>query len=202
MKVILSKFLYMVIKITGMCIMRIFFSLKVEGRGNLPRSGSFIIAANHTSFLDPMAVQAALPVKVSWIVRKDVSEKRYLKFMHYIFDSIPVNGSVEKALVSLKKGHVLGIFPEGKRSNDGRLKEAGDGTEIVALRSGRPVVPVGIKGAFEAYPPGKRFFKPHPISVRIGRPIFFNKEEKEEIGELLLKETKDRVMDGIRTLIV
>lgn len=184
-----------------MLIMRIFFSLKVEGRNNLPEAGSFIVAANHTSFLDPMAVQTSIPAKINWIVRKDVIERKHLKVIHYIFDSIPVNGSVKSALTALEKGRVLGIFPEGRRSEDGKLEEAGNGVAILALKSGRPVVPVGIKGAFEAYPPGKKFFKPHPISVNIGRPLSFKKEEKEEIDESILQETKDRVMDGIRGLI-
>lgn len=197
----MTKLLYLAFKFLGKVLTKVLFSLEVEGRENVPVRGPFIVAANHTSFLDVVVIQSAIPRKISWITKKDVYEKRGLRILHRVFESIPVNGSVERAIEFIEKGRVVGIFPEGVRSADGRLKNADDGVAILALRSGRPVLPVGIKGAFEAYPPGRKFLRPHPITMRIGKPLNFNKVNQDSIEDGMLVETRDIIMAGIARLI-
>lgn len=202
MKKILNKLLFLFIKAIATFLAWALFRLKVEGKDNLPKDAPFIVASNHTSFLDPGLIQIAIPARMSWITKKDVYENWYLKPLCWVSESIPINGAIEKALVALEEGRVLGIFPEGTRSRNGKLKDADTGIAILALRSGRPVLPIGIKGAFEAFPPGKNFFKPYPIVVKIGKPFSFEKKDKENIEESILNEKKDYVMDRIEELLI
>lgn len=202
MKKILNSFLYIFINNITKFLSWVFFRLKVEGRANLPEKGPFIIASNHASFLDSAVIQVAIPARISWIAKRGVYEERLLKPLHYIFGTIPMNGAIEKALTALENGETIGIFPEGTRSTDGKIKEADVGIAILALKSGKTVVPVGVKGSFEAFPPGKKFFRPYPVTVKIGKPISFEKRDKETIEVRLLEEAKNRVMDRIGELLV
>ena len=201
MKTILSNILFYFFRSVAWLLSCTFFSLKVEGRGNLPEGAPFIVVANHTSYLDPMVMQVAVPPRISWIAKKDVCEKWYLKLVHYVCGSIPVNGSVKCALEALDQKRILGIFPEGVRSHDGRLKEAGKGIAVLALKSGAPIVPVGIKGAFEAYPPGRLFFRPRHVSVKIGSAFFFDKIADDPIDEETISNARSYVMKKIGELL-
>jgi len=201
MKTILSNILFNFFKSAAWILSCTFFSLKVEGRKNLPEGAPFIVVANHTSYLDPMVIQVAVPPRISWIAKKEVCEKWYLKPVHYVCGSIPANGSVKCALEALDQKRILGIFPEGVRSYDGKLKEAGRGIAVLALKSGAPIVPVGIKGAFEAYPPGRIFFRPHPVSVKIGSAFFFDKVTDDPIDEGIINNARSFVMKKIGELL-
>ncbi len=201
MKRILISIFYPPLKGLAVFLMWFFFRLKVEGRENLPANAPFIIAANHASFIDPVAIQALCRFRINWITKKVIYENRYLKLFHYIADSIVINGAVNKALEALDKGRVIGVFPEGEMSCDGRVKEGDLGVAILAIKSGCRIVPVRISGSFEAFPRGKKFFRMYPVKVRIGKPLIFEKDERENIEEHLLTETRDKVMDGIRGLL-
>lgn len=201
MKKTLCNILYFIVKLTAWVFSKVFFRLKVVGKDNLPEKGPFIIAANHTSFLDPIVASIAVSSKMRWIAKKDVCKKPFLKPLHYILGTICMNGAVEEALDNLEKGEILGIFPEGARSSDGTLKEANKGIAVLALRSAKYVVPIGIIGAYEAYGPGMKMFKPYPITVKIGKPILFKKTKEEHIDEVLINKTKASIMEKIGELL-
>ncbi len=201
MKKMLDRLLYYFIKYTCKFITLIYFRLKVVGGENLPDKGPFIIAANHLSYLDPIVVQIASRGVIGWITKRDVYEKGYLRFIHRLFRSIPVNGSIDKALAALQEGRIVGIFPEGGRSRDGRLKEAGLGVALLALGSGKTVVPIGINGAYKAFGVKNKFPKPYPITLKIGKPILFERVDPKAMGEGLLKDKRDYIMGRIKELV-
>jgi 1-acyl-sn-glycerol-3-phosphate acyltransferase len=168
-------------------ICRIFFCLKVKGVENIPAEGKVIIAANHSSYLDPVAIAAVVPRQIKWIVRKDVYDVWWLRPLFASTGMIRENGSVGKAIDLLGKGGALGVFPEGSRSYDGRLGAGRRGAAIMALRSGAPVVPCAVKGAFKAYPRNSVLPKPCPVEIIIGKAI--------EPGRM--DEPDDRTVDSL-----
>jgi len=163
--------LYSLFKFALFVICKVLFRLKVKGLENLPRSGAVVIAANHSSFLDPVTLAVAVPRQVVFLVMKPVYNFWPLAWFFRIMPCIPLNGALNRAVDALKKGAVVGVFPEGGRSEDGRLKNAKLGAARLAMLSGAPILPVGICGAYEAYPPHRLLPRPRQIEVRIGSPI-------------------------------
>lgn len=150
------------------------FQVKAKGFENLPPNGKAIIAANHSSYLDPIVISVVIPRRIKWIIQKPVYHLWWLKWVFVLTKMIPENGAIEKSLYSLKNGEMLGVFPEGGRSRDGGLRAGHEGVAILALKTAAPVIPCAIHGAFEAYSPTAIFPKPYPVKILIGRPIKFD----------------------------
>lgn len=193
--------LYRILRLIGRLICKVLFRLKVKGAENIPSTGRVIIAANHSSYLDPIALGVAVPRRVSWVVRKDVFDVWWLKWLFTLTGMIRENGSVAKAVSLLEKGEVIGMFPEGGRSFDGKLGKGKNGVAIMALRTGTVVVPCAVLGAFEAFPRSAALPKPHPVRIVIGEAIRFKKTDtpdEEAIGAALtgIMGAVNSLMDG------
>ena len=156
---------------------RRYFRFRVEGAEHMPTTGPCIVAANHTSYIDPIVLWMACPRHVRFIVDRAQYLRPLIHGMATRTGAIPVDndprdlGSLRQALLALKQGAALGIFPEGGRSDDGDLKPAKPGAALLALRAGVPLIPAGIVGAFAAYSRHQRLPRPAPILVRFGEPI-------------------------------
>lgn len=157
--------------------------VRVQGAiDEIPRSGPVIVAANHASNLDPVVIAAALMPRLGrrlqWLGKKELFSWPILGWVATNGGVHPVDRSTADveafrlAVRILDEGHALFVFPEGTRSHDGTLREARDGVSVLALRTGAPIVPVGIAGSFEVWPRGQKF--PHPggrVTVRVGSPF-------------------------------
>lgn len=153
------------------------FPVKVEGLGNIPKHGPAIVLPNHCSFLDSV-ILATFSRRVIWFMAKNSEFKNpLLKHILPLAGAFPVRryttdiGAVRNALRVIQEGHVLGIFPEGERSWDNRLLPYKLGTMRLLLAMGRPVIPVGISGAYELMPRWTSSIKRVPVTIRIGEPI-------------------------------
>jgi len=165
----------------GRIFARAMSRISIEGAiDEIPRDGPLIIAANHASNFDAPVVGAwlipRLGRRIHWLGKREL-------FAWPIVGWVAANGGVHPVdrdsadveafrLASriLEGGHVLFVFPEGTRSPDGTLQGARDGVALLALRTGAPIVPIGIGGSNRVWPKGQRF--PHPgghVVVRIGR---------------------------------
>jgi len=175
-------------------IFRVFFSIKAEGAGNVPKEGAYILYGNHTSFLDGPAIGACLP-------RRPVFQIFYFVFGPYFFRPfiknrvlrnfvkmgrfIPFDFSTHflEALRScyyvLKNGKGLCFFPEGLRTTDGKIGEFKKGFGVLAKVTGAMLVPVLITGAHEAWPSIYKYPKRYPIRLKFGLPLLPKDLEKE-----------------------
>ena len=185
-------------------LIKTIFVKQTKGLNNLPKKGPFILAVNHASYLDPALVYAVvinkLNKKVHSISAKYLFEKKIWDLIYRVWwESIPLNGAVEKAIRYLRNDEIVCVFPEGGRSATGKIgKPVGSGVAVMALKSGAPVVPVYIKGSFDVWPKHKQlpnFEK--VIEIRIGKPLKFEKVElnKKAIGSVVKK-----VMAAIKKL--
>lgn len=194
--------LYYLLKPLVILFCKIFFSLKAKGIENLPKKGGVIIAANHSSYLDPVALGTAIPRRIYWVLMKEVYHYRPLHWLFVITSCICMNGAIKKTLEALNREKAVVIFPEGGRSRTGKLQQAKTGIGVVALESGRPVVPVAIVGAFQAYPPQARFPKRHPVEIRVGKPVVFKKEYPDQQASTAeIKEATDNIMNRLSQLL-
>jgi len=175
------------------------FNIKIEGVEKLPAGNKIIIAANHVSYLDPIAFGAVIPKKIRWVVRKDLYCVWWLKWLFFLTGMIPENGAVGSSLSCLENGDTIGVFPEGTRSRNGKLQAGKRGVAILALKTGVLVVPCAIRGSFEAYPRTALFPRPHPVKVIIGSPLKFDKSVTPD--EEMVNSALDKIMSAIRSLM-
>lgn len=155
---------------------KICFRLKVRNARFLPESGGVIIAANHTSYLDPPIIGVCLNRRPTFIAKSSLFK---IPLVGQIIKAYsigvkrenPTPSTIKKALRVLRDGGALVIFPEGGRSHDGSLKDIKRGVGLLASLSDVPVVPACIKGAHRALPVGARVPRPKKIEVVFGRPI-------------------------------
>jgi len=148
---------------------RVFHGFRVEGLENVPKEGSFLLASNHLSFLDPPALGCRMPRNLHYFAR-DSLFKGPLGMLIKALNSVPVNRSqldlatLRRVLKVLSDGHPLLVFPEGTRSEDGQLGEGKKGVGMLVAKSQVPVLPARIFGSYEIMGKGKSL-------PRIGRKL-------------------------------
>ncbi|MCC3776865.1 1-acyl-sn-glycerol-3-phosphate acyltransferase [Streptomyces sp. UNOB3_S3] len=191
-------------------LLRWVFRPKVEGLHHLPRNGAAIIAGNHLSFSDhflmPVMVKRRIRFlgKMEYFTGRGVKGKLIAAFFRGI-GAIPVDRSGKEAaqaaldtgLGVLGGGELLGIYPEGTRSHDGRLYKGKVGVAAMALKSGAPVIPCAMIGTFEAQPTGKLLPRLVPIRIRFGEPLDFSRYEGMEDHRAVLRAVTDEIMYAI-----
>jgi 1-acyl-sn-glycerol-3-phosphate acyltransferase len=192
---------YSIFKILSIFILKLFFKLRVEGLENIPKKSNFIVVANHASFLDPLVIAAAVPQKIHCIVSKFLLKIPFLAWGLAKLEVLPVGSSSEKAVACLMDNKVVGLFPEGRVSRDGKLNEFRRGVALLALKTGRPIVPCAIRGAFEALPFGAKFPKFVSIGVKIGKPVYLLKEFDDLIDDIYLQEGVIKIRNSIQEMI-
>ena len=185
-----------------------------DGTDNVPRTGAAIIASNHLSFSDHFFAPLPLSRKVVFLAKAEYFTGRGLKgLLSRAFFSgmgeIPVDRSGgaagERALRTglrvLAQGQLLGIYPEGTRTPDGRLYRGKTGVARMALEARVPVIPCAMVGTFEFQPPGK--LTPRPWvrpGVRFGKPLDFSRYHGLESDRLVLRAVTDEIMYEIMKL--
>jgi 1-acyl-sn-glycerol-3-phosphate acyltransferase len=201
--------LYQTFRAVSGWVLRGLFDLRVHGAEYLPMSGSFILAANHHNYLDGVVLGVAVPRPISFLVMPRVFRATPLHPpFHRRIGSIPVNlerpdpGAIKRVLRVLEDGRVVGIFPEGPFSHEGRLVRGQPGAAMIALRAGVPIVPAAIAGTYEALR-ARRFYLPrrHPLSVRFGAPLHFEQPRHRPVARAAREEITRRIMSEIDALL-
>jgi 1-acyl-sn-glycerol-3-phosphate acyltransferase len=181
------------------------FRLRICGRENLIEEGPAILASNHASFLDPPLVGVSCRKDIYFLARKSLFEKPVFGPLLTQLNTVPVDrdrgdvGAVRAMIKLLKSGNRVLVFPEGTRSKDGNLQPARAGVGLLIAKSLAPVVPVRIFGSSLALPRtgGIRFV---PITVVIGKPLFFTKQDLGTDERAAYQVLSDRVMAAIAAL--
>ena len=188
-------------------VIRLLFRPWVEGEEHLPAEGAAILASNHLSFSDSIFLPLMVKRRVTFLAKSDYFTGSGLKgWLTKAFfkgvGQLPVDRSGGKASTAaltsglrvLRRGDLLGIYPEGTRSPDGRLYRGRTGLARLALESGAPVIPVAMIDTDKAQPPGKLAPRIMRIGVRIGKPLDFSRYEGMEDDRFVLRSITDEVM--------
>jgi 1-acyl-sn-glycerol-3-phosphate acyltransferase len=189
------------------------FRPHVRGRENVPATGPFIIASNHLSFIDSMAIPLMAPRRVGYLAKAEYFTGHGLKgwFTRTLFTALgalPVERqdhraaqeALDTAMTVLKAGGGFGVYPEGTRSRDGKLARGKTGVAWLALTADCPVVPVGITGTDRIQPIGARYWRPHRFSVTFGEPLTFPEHRGQAGKGKARREVTDRIMNEIAAL--
>jgi 1-acyl-sn-glycerol-3-phosphate acyltransferase len=188
-------------------LLRLFFPCKVSGAEYIPESGGVILAGNHVSVADSFFTPLYIKRKVSYLAKSEYFTEKGLKgrlkrFFFTGVGQVPIDrggaSAAHDALMTgvrlLKKGHVLGIYPEGTRSPDGRLYKGKTGVARMALEAGVPVVPVVMIGTDKVNPIGSKIWKPRRIQLIIGRPLDFSRYEGMAGDRFVERSMTDEIM--------
>ena len=158
------------------------FRYRAFGQENIIEDGPAIMAANHQSYLDPPLVGITCRAELYFLARKTLFENKLCGSILSRVNALPVDLSgadltaVRTVINLLKQGHRTVIFPEGTRSLTGQIQQARPGIGMIIAKTLAPVVPMRIFGSFQAWPKGGKI-KPYPVTVVVGKPIRFKKED-------------------------
>lgn len=185
-----------------------------EGLENIPDRGPAILASNHLSFCDSFFMPVMVRRKVTFLAKSEYFTTPGIKgFLSKLFfagvGQVPIDRSdsdaSHAALVTgvrvLGEGNLLGIYPEGTRSPDGRLYRGKTGVARMALEAGVPVIPCAMINTEVIQPPGRRFpkFRPRP-GVRFGKPLDFSRYEGMAGDRFVERSVTDEIMYALMTL--
>jgi 1-acyl-sn-glycerol-3-phosphate acyltransferase len=190
---------------------RILFSARVEGVEHVPRTGPFVLVANHCSNLDPPIIGWAAGKKVGRIIHfmaKD--EMRSWPLAGWLAQQSAVifvrRGEADRAaqkaaLDTLADGRPIALFIEGTRSRDGHLKVGRGGAAFLAMRSGAPLLPVAISGTHRIFPGSSRWPHPTKVVVRIGEPFSLGHVADGRLDREALAAGTERIMATIEGMM-
>ncbi len=194
-------------------ILRGIFRPWVVGVENVPAQGAVILASNHLSFIDSIFLPLIVDRHVSFLAKSDYFTRKGLKgwatktFMKAT-GQLPIDRSGGKAseaslntgLKVLARGEILGIYPEGTRSPDGKLYRGRTGVARMILEAGVPVVPVAMVDTAEIMPIGTRLPKIGRIGIIIGEPLDFSRFDGMEGDRFILRSVTDEIMYRLHAL--
>ena len=198
---------YWVVKAILTPILRTLFRPWVEGGHHVPTGGGAILASNHLSFSDSIFLPLMVPRKVTFLAKSDYFAGKGVKgFLTKGFFSrmgqVPIDrsgGAASEAALRtgkriLSEGHLLGLYPEGTRSPDGRLYRGRTGIARMALETGVPVVPVAMINTDVVQPTGQVVPWLGRVGIRIGKPLDFSRYEGMEGDRFVLRSITDEIM--------
>jgi 1-acyl-sn-glycerol-3-phosphate acyltransferase len=194
-------------------VLKVVWRPTVRGLEHVPRRGGVILASNHLSFVDSVAIPVVVPRKVVFLAKSDYftgtgvrgfASRAWFEGLGMLpvdrDDSRAAIASLDVALEVLARGEAFGIYPEGTRSRDGRLYRGRTGVAHLALTAGVPVVPVGITGTQDVQPVGSNRPRIVPVTLSFGAPIDFAGRFEGVPSGRARREATDEVMAAIAAL--
>jgi 1-acyl-sn-glycerol-3-phosphate acyltransferase len=205
--------LYRAAELTLSPLLRAYFRPTVTGQGYVPHTGPAIIAANHLSACDEVFTPITAGRQVLYFAKAEYFTTPGIrgKVTAWTFSQlghVPVERNDPRAAAStidigvelLADGKALGIYPEGTRSPDGRLHKFRMGVARLALRTGAPVVPVGLVGTDKVLIPGDPIWHRKPVQVHYGTPLDFSGRPEDERSSRVLREVTETVREAVQQL--
>lgn len=185
-------------------IFKTVFRWNVLGQQNIPQQGGVVVAANHISLWDPPVLGTAVVRPFHFMAKEELFRNPLLRWLIVKLNAFPVKrgmadrNAIRSAIEILQSGGVLGVFPEGTRSKDGKLGKAEPGVAMIAMKAGVPIVPAAVIGtnrfgAAEGMLP--------QFTIRFGKPIIppqgkADKETLEQLTQQMMHAIEELLAEG------
>ena len=172
----------------------IVFRVGKIGKENVPRTGAYIMCANHTSNWDPPIIVACTNRKMHIMAKAELFKNKFICWFAEKCWVFPVKRggkdieSMTHSLKVLKDGEMLMLFPEGTRNGMNKNGKAQNGAAFMALRTGVPVIPVGIIGDMKPF---------HKVTLNYGKPLDFSEYKSSKPEKEVLEKVSQEIMDNI-----
>lgn len=191
-------------------VLRLVFRPRIEGLEHVPGEGPAIVAGNHLSFSDHFLMPAIIKRRITFLAKAEyftgpgIKGRLTAAFFRAI-GQIPVDRSgkgagqsaLREGLAVLERGELMGIYPEGTRSRDGRLYKGKVGVAVMAIKAGVPVIPCAMLGTFEIQPPGQKVPRIKRVTIRFGEPLDFSRYAGMENEKAAIRAVTDEIMYAI-----
>ncbi len=202
-----SLIFFSVCRLIAATICRAYCRVTVEGRSNLPKDGTYIIAPVHRSYVDWIVMSCVTRRRIRFMAKDTLWSSRFVGWLLGALGTFPVHrGSADRSALGmcvtiLKEGEPCVLFPEGQRMSGPEVEEVFDGATYVAAKAKVPIVPVGIGGSERVMQKGKPLPRPYKIHIVIGKPI----EPPEcgptgKVSRRAVKESSDHLRETIQDL--
>jgi 1-acyl-sn-glycerol-3-phosphate acyltransferase len=194
-------------------LLRLFCRPTIEGLEHIPTRGGAILASNHLAVVDSFVLPLVVPRRITFPAKSEYFTKpgligRLQKAFFTGVGQIPIDRSggsaardaMDTAVRVLREGRLLGIYPEGTRSPDGRLYKGKTGVARMTLEAGVPVVPVAMIGTDKVNPIGSRMWRPRKVRIRVGEPLDFTRYAGMEGDRFIERSMTDEIMYALMEL--
>ena len=194
-------------------LLRLLFQPRIEGLDNIPNSGGALLASNHLSVSDSFFMPLMVPRRVTFPAKREYFTGTGIKglLQRWFFSGVgqvPIDRSSASAAQAaldtcvrlLRSGHLVGIYPEGTRSPDGRLYKGKTGIARMVLEAKVPVIPVAMFGTDRANPIGSRIWRPYPVRIKVGKPLDFSRYEGLGGDRFIERAITDEIMYALMEL--
>ncbi len=171
----------------------------IKGIEHIPRKSALILASNHLNVGDPSVLTGITPRRIVWMTKQELFDIPVVGILYHLFGCIPVRRfqadlrALRRSQEALRRGLVLGMFPEGTRSGESGLGQGEPGTALIAMRTNSPILPVAIWGT-EGIKLPRDFFRRTEVHIRYGEPFYLprperlTKEAVEEGTEIIMRQ--------------
>ncbi len=186
--------LYFILRSLCVLIFKTVFRFEARGQEYIPKQGGFILAGNHVSYLDPIALGVGCPRKLNFMARHDLFSNHWFSWLMSNVGAFPVKrdsadlSALKEAMRRVRSGEPLVLFPEGSRRFNGTSTEPQPGIGFLAAKLNVPVIPALIKGTQEALPRGAKFIFPAKVSVCFGKQILIERGMSyQDVAQTIMK---------------
>jgi 1-acyl-sn-glycerol-3-phosphate acyltransferase len=188
-------------------LMRLLARPTIEGLEHIPQRGAAILASNHLAVADSFLLPLLVRRRITFLAKREYFTQpgligRLKKIFFTGVGQVPVDrasasgaqAALDTAVRLLGEGKLLGIYPEGTRSPDGRLYKGKTGVARMALEAEVPVIPVAMIGTDKVNPIGSRYWRPHHVHIRIGEPLDFSRYAGMSGDRFIERSMTDEIM--------
>ncbi len=188
---------YQIARVILRGLLHLVFRIRVVGLENVPAVGGGILAVNHRSNWDVVISGITAPRKLRFMAKSELFDNKLLGKLITSLGAFPVHrgkgdiGAIKAALGKLKAGHIVAMFPEGKRVREGEFVSAKPGVVMLAIRGQVPVIPTYISGKYQWL--GR-------ITVHFGPPIYYDTYYEEKVVMEQLQQLSDEMLRTMRAL--
>lgn len=199
--------LYRVVQFFLIPFIGIYNRTGISGKENIPRSGPFILAANHSSYWDILLLCASIWRPLHYLAKSELFKTRLANFFFTSVGQIKIERgkgdpeALTNAIEALNSGKIVVFFPEGTTIGGEKLGRGHTGVARVALKAGVPVVPAGLMNTWRIWPRGSKFPKPLKARIAFGKPMRFDKYHDSADDWEVTRMITDRIMGKIAGLI-
>ncbi|MCX2731001.1 lysophospholipid acyltransferase family protein [Saccharopolyspora sp. NFXS83] len=194
-------------------LMKLFCRPRVEGVEHVPESGAAILVSNHVAVADSFFMPLMMPRRVTFLAKREYFTGTGIKgkLQKYFFSGVgqvPIDrssGAAAQAALDtgvrlLQEGKLLGVYPEGTRSPDGRLYKGKTGVARMALEADVQVIPIAMFGTDKVNPIGSKMWYPHKVTVKVGEPLDFSRYEGLAGDRFVERSITDEIMYALMEL--